>query len=451
MKKTMNQRGISQEAQQISQPGRRRMIAAATALGGSFAMGIAPKLWAQQKPEKISLICVPNTWLNYLKQEAIPAWERETGIKVEVVVMPQEALKTRLRTEFNGNTARYDIVLWTAEWRGWIHRHLEDHIELFSSGSAFDWDDIPEPARKMGSYKDKQLGVPYRFTDMILHYQPALLEAAGISQPPSTFAELQRAAELTTVVGQAGQPDRYGLGIFGKQGGAIVNGWIPYLFSAGGNLYDEETYKIRITEPAAVESLQFYGDLVANKVTPPEAMTWEWDEIIAGGQNDRYAMSIMHAPYGSDLQSGQASNTKSRWAWSQMPGAKTADQGRSWILGWMLSVPTSSPNKGWAAHFLKFATSKEQMRKSMSSNNLPPRASILRDPDVLKSFPWAPEAAVALDRAWQVPGDEMWDALEQRLRSGVSEVLLGSKDAKRALGDVATDWARLLKRAGITV
>lgn len=430
-------------------PSRRRIIGAGATLGGSLALGLAPNVWAQSKPEKITLICLPNAWLNYLKQETIPAWERETGVKVEVIAMPQEALKTRLRTEFNGNTARYDIVLWTAEWRGWIHSHLEDHVKLFSSGPAFDWDDIPEPARRMGSYKNKQLGVPYRFTDMILHYQPAVLAAAGFKEPPRTFAELQRAAELTTTAGQAGKPDRYGLGVFGKQGGAIVNGWIPYLFSAGGRLYDEDTYKILITEPPAVESLQFYGNLVAKKTTPPESMTWEWDEIIAGGQNDRYAMSIMHAPYGSELQTGKASKTQTRWAWSQMPGAKTADQGRSWILGWMLSVPNSSPNKEWASRFLRFAGSKDQMRKSMSTGNLPPRASVLRDKEVINSFPWASEAALALERAWQVPGDEMWDPLEQRLRSGVSEVLLGRKDAKRALEDVATDWSRMLKRAGL--
>jgi hypothetical protein len=37
---------------------------------------------------------------------------------------------------------------------------------------------------------------------------------------------------------------------------------------------------------------QFYVDLVLkHKVVPPEAMTWEFDEIIAGGQNDRYVMT----------------------------------------------------------------------------------------------------------------------------------------------------------------
>ncbi len=25
---------------------------------------------------------------------------------------------------------------------------------------------------------------------------------------------------------------------------------------------------------------------------PQEAVTWEWDEIIANGQNDRYAMAV---------------------------------------------------------------------------------------------------------------------------------------------------------------
>ena len=92
-----------------------------------------------------------------------------------------------------------------------------------------------------------------------------MLEAAGIDKAPGTFDELQKAAQATT------KGDRYGFGIFGKQGAAIVNGWLPFLFAAGGKIYDENTYEIFINQPQAfARALDFYGKLATQwKVIPP--------------------------------------------------------------------------------------------------------------------------------------------------------------------------------------
>ena len=315
---------------------RRRLLQGATALGAaSLTAGSLPaRAFGQEKPESISLICNNGGWFGYLQQVTVPAWEKKTGIKMETLYLPNEALKARLKAELSSGSAPYDVVIWTGEWRGWIQSFLEDHDKLLSD---FDWGDIPDPAKQFGAFKGKQLGIPYRFTVMILHDQKNVLEAAGIDKAPGTFDELQKAAQATT------KGDRYGFGIFGKQGAAIVNGWLPFLFAAGGKIYDENTYEIFINQPQAVRALDFYGKLATQwKVIPPELLTWEWDEIIAGGENDRYAMTVMHAPYAASLENPKVSKTVGNWAWSQMPGADLPDEGRSWALGWLLSVPTSS-------------------------------------------------------------------------------------------------------------
>jgi ABC-type glycerol-3-phosphate transport system substrate-binding protein len=433
---------------------RRDFLARSATLGiGLATAGLPIRARAAQKPEKLIFLGTSSGWVNAFRGETVPEWEGQTGIKVEMSFLPVDPLKAKLRTEFTGGTAPYDVIMWTAEWRGWIHPFLEDHEQLLQEPAThdphFDFEDFASAAREMARYRGKQLGFPYRATAMMLHYQKAVLREAGITRPPETFAELLEAATKTTTAGQPGKADRYGLGVFGKQGGAIVNGWIPYLYSAGGRLYDEEKYDIYVNSLTAVESLQFYGDLVAkHHVVPPESLTWEWDEIIAGGQNNRYAMAIMHAPYGSNLQDPKSSKTTGAWAWSQMPGSKAKSEGRSWILGWILSVPQKAPNKEWASRFVQFAASKAEMKKSIFTGNLPPRVSVLNDSKVLSAYPWASEGATALARAWQVPGDEMWDALENRLRPAISEVLLGQKPAKRALDEVADDWRKLLRRAG---
>jgi ABC-type glycerol-3-phosphate transport system substrate-binding protein len=437
---------------------RRRQVIGALGVGGLAAASrlLSRPAVAQAKPERLVLLGTPGGWINSLRQEVIPAWEREYGIGIESSFLGVDPLRTKLRTDFGGGTAPYDLVVWTAEWRGWIQQYLEDLEKLLAAnkldGKDFDWNDFAKPALEFASFRGKQIGVPYRATAMMLDYQKAVLAQAGITKPPGTFEELQVAAEaaMKQSAGQDERTRRYGLGIFGKQGGAIVNGWIPYLFSTDGRLYDEKTYEIFVNDSRAVESLQFYGDLVNKyKVTPPEAMTWEWDEITAGGQNDRYAMAIMHAPYAAALDDPKASKTVGKWGWSQMPGAHRPEQGRSWILGWSMSVPSSSRNREWAARFVQYACARQPMLKSMQGGNLPPRASVLSDPAISAQFPWAPMGSLALERAWQVPGDEAWDALESRLRTGISVVLLGQATAKQSLDQVADDWLRTLRRAGL--
>jgi multiple sugar transport system substrate-binding protein len=62
-------------------------------------------------------------------------------------------------------------------------------------------------------------------------------------------------------------------------------------------------------------------------------MTWEFDKIIAGGQNDHYAMTQTFAPYGTLINEPQLSKTAGRWAWATVPGYTSQAQGRTWIDG----------------------------------------------------------------------------------------------------------------------
>jgi multiple sugar transport system substrate-binding protein len=420
-------------------------------MAGAAAVALARPALAQSKPERLVFVGDPGAWKKILNEEQVPAFQKQTGIRVEITQLPIDALNARLRSEFSSGSSEIDIVQWTNGWTGWIHRYLEDHKKLLASASTitpdWGWDDFIEPALQMGRFEGVQLGVPYRATVSVLHYQKALLEQVGFAKPPGTFDEFRDAAIACT---KAGAPNRYGVGMFGKQGAAMVGGFQAFLLSAGGSAYDPKTWEIFINNDAGVAALEFYGDLVTKwKVTPPEVLTWEFDEIMAGGENDRYAMAVMLAPFGSQINDPRLSKIPGHWAWAQTPGLKPELAGRGWIGGWTFSVPTSSKNKEWAGEFIKFATSKPAMLRSMDSGNMPPRTSVLNDPEILKTYGWAAASAVALARAEQNPSDEVWGTMEGRLRSGISEVLAGQRTAKVALDAVAEDWRRTLRRAGL--
>ncbi len=418
--------------------------AAATAALPKFAL-------AQSKPDKLVFVGDNGPWHWCLVEEVAPAFEKLHGIKVDFTLLPIDALSARLKAELNSGSSGIDIIQWTATYAGWLAPHMEDHEKLLASTAGkhpdFDWADFLPPIQDMASYQGKLLGIPYRVTASILHYQKQLLADVGFNQAPQNWEEFLAALVATT---KAGAPNRYGLGIWGRQGPAMVGGFSPFLRSNGGRYFDPKTWAIEINNDKAVEALQFYGDLMTKyKVVVPDAITWEFDEIVAGGQNDRYAMTVTLAPYGTLINDPKLSKTAGKWAWAVMPGAHSRADSSVSVGGWTFGVPTACKNKEWAFEFIQFATSKEWMRRSIERGNAPPRVSVLSLPDVQERFGWAPVLAEAMRTATLEPRDAIWPTMEVQLRSGISSVLLGQSTAKVALDGVASDWQRSLRRAGL--
>ena len=133
-------------------------------------------------------------------------------------------------------------------------------------------------------------------------------------------------------------------------------------------MLDFKTGEIYINDAKAVEALQFYGDLNAKyKVVPPEAMTWAFDDIVAGGQSDRYAMTQMFAPYGTLINDPKISKTGGKWAWTTVQGPHSKEEGRTWVDGHFLGVPKFTRNKEWALEFIAMCCSREWQKRATGS------------------------------------------------------------------------------------
>ena len=428
---------------------RRRAFLAAPAALVTAALATPAIARAAAKPEKLVFVGDNGPWHWCLTEEVAPAFEKATGIKVDFTLLPIDALNARLKGELNSGSPDIDIIQWNGPAAGWLAPHMADHAKLLADTAGkhpdFDWDDFLPPVREMASYQGKLLGIPYRVTTSILNYQKQLLADAGFTSPPTDWDSFLAAAKATTK-----PPERYGIGVWGRQGPAMLGGFSPFLYGNGGRYFDPATMQVEINHPNAVEALEYYGNLMTrDKVVVPDAVTWEFDEIIAGGQRDRYAMTITLAPYGTLLNDAKLSRTGGRWAWSVAPGRHGAADSRVSLGGWTFGVPAAGKNTEWAFEFIQMATSKEWMRRSLERGNAPPRTSVLTDPSVLDRFGWAPVMAQALKTAELEPREPFWPAMDLQLRSGISAVLLGQKTAKDALDGVAADWQRSLRRAGV--
>ncbi len=269
-----------------------------------------------------------------------------------------------------------------------------------------------------------------------MHYQKYLMDAAGITKLPETFEELRKAT-----IALNHPPERYGFGLNGRQGPAMFSSFSPWLYSAGGDTVDFKTGEILINKPEAVFALEFWTDFVRkDNVVPPEAMTWDFEEIVAGGQSGRYAIVETFAPYGTLINDPKLSKTGGKWVWDTVPGRTDKSQSKTWVDGHFLGVPKYTKNKEWSLEFIRMACGKEFMKRSMIRGNAPPRGSVLRDPEMVRLIGWTDVAARSDRNRRANPGAAGLSRLGVSLRAGLSQALIGEKTPKQALDDVAEDW-----------
>jgi multiple sugar transport system substrate-binding protein len=385
-----------------------------------------------------------------LTEDLIPMFEEETGIKVEATYVAHDALTQKAMTEFVSGTPTFDVIQFETSWGGRYSPFLEDltpYLEV--AGDAYDEADILAAARNMGIAEGKTVGLPYRVIGRFLHYRTDLFEEAGL-EPPQTFAELVEVAQaLTQDTNGDGEIDIYGFGFLGKQGFGNAYEFGTFLFGSGGAWWNLDTCEILFNDETAVEALQFYSDLRNEYgVMPPEVTTWAWDEWIAGGQNGRYAMTIMHTPYAVPLNDPNASQTAGLWGWADGPGRDSLEQGAPPVGGWLFGIPVAAEQKDLAWEFIEYMTGKEAQLKSAFNANAPTRRSVFTNPEVQAMWPWAGGALNALERGTPMYNNPEELEAESALMVTVSEVLLGEKPVQQAADEAAAKLRDILVKSG---
>src|SRR5471030_1835334 len=130
-----------------------------TLLAASAALAIPAIVRAQSKPEKLVFVGDNGPWHFCLVEEVAPAFEKETGIKIDFTLLPIDALSARLKAELNSGSPAIDIVQWTAPFAGWLAPHMADHTKLLADNAGkhpdFDWDDFLPAVRDFASYQGK--------------------------------------------------------------------------------------------------------------------------------------------------------------------------------------------------------------------------------------------------------------------------------------------------------
>ena len=151
-------------------------------------------------------------------------------------------------------------------------------------------DEIDPALLETMQFQGHTWSVPFGANNAGIFYRPTLFKAAGITQLPRTWEELRQVAKkLTCDTDGDGRVDQYGMLLPLGKGEWTVFMWLPFLWSAGGELTNSQaatttSKDVNLVSKSAIAALQFWRDLIEDNsavLSLPER-GYEMNRFIAG-------------------------------------------------------------------------------------------------------------------------------------------------------------------------
>jgi multiple sugar transport system substrate-binding protein len=269
-------------------------------------------------------------------------------------------------------------VVWTAEFAAnrWVVELPQDQ---------FDLENFLEPAVNTAKYRDNLYAVPVYSDGGLLYYRKDLLDAAGVTTAPKTWAELQDACAKVKAV-----PANASLGCYAgqldKYEGLTVN-FSEAVQSAGGSILDDSG-KPTVDTQEAKDGLNFLVEGVQSKMIPDAAITYKEED---GRRAFQDGQIIFHRQWPYQYAQANATDGSSQVAGkfdvAPLPGKD--GPGVSTLGGHNFAISAFADNKATALDFIKFFTSEEAERSNLlATSQAPTRSKLYDDADLVKQFPY---------------------------------------------------------------
>lgn len=328
---------------------------------------------------------------------------------------------------------RLDAV-WTAEFAAnqWVSEIPDNAIDM----SGY----LPQTMDTV-KYFDKIYAVPDATGAGLLYYRKDLLEAAGITSPPTTWAEMQDAcAKVKAKKGNA----KLGCyaGQFEKYEGLTVN-FSEAVNSAGGEVVDSQG-KAVVDSPEAKKGLDFLVNSFSDGTIPAGAITWQEEQgRQAFQQGDLIFLRNWAYVYSLAQKTDGSSKVAGKFDVAPLPGLN--GPGVSTLGGNNLAISSFGKNKGTAIDFIAWLNRPEEQKVRMLTTSLPPPLeSVYTDPDVVKANPYMPTLLEGIKNAQPRPIVVRYGDVTLAIQDAAYTALKGDVDSDTALATLQSKLEGLL-------
>ena len=271
-------------------------------------------------------------------------------IKVEIYSEPWNDYFTKVQTLWaSGDAAAIPDVLFLWPTPRYAAEGVLENLDPWIEQSGYDLSDYWPALLESAMYEGSVHGFPRDISVDVLYYNKDIFDEVGLAYPDDTWTwdGFLAAADKLTVVEDSGRVARYALGM---EGGKFQL-WVG---QNDGSIFDDmrNPSKCTLDQPAAVEGIQFFADLMNNNYAMRSANLNQAGgdaAVFAGGQ---VAMIIQNASRVSQFneaglnydvavvpipEGGQRSNAAGGAAWVMSSGSNNKEA--AWtFLSWLQST-----------------------------------------------------------------------------------------------------------------
>ncbi|TXL85717.1 sugar ABC transporter substrate-binding protein [Streptomyces sp. IB2014 016-6] len=304
-------------------------------------------------------------------------FEKETGIKVKLEVVPWSDLLTRILAATTSGQGP-DVLNIGNTWSA----------SLQATGALLPWDDknfeaiggrdrfVDSAVASAGAEGRPPAAVPLYSLAYALYYNKQMFADAGIDGPPATWDEL---------VADGKKLSKDGKWALGAEGGNLSNN-IHQVFALsqqhGADFFDASG-KPTFTTDGNVAAVKQYVDFMAkDKIIAPGNAEYAQNQSLTDFAKGKTAMVLWQAAASTFASQGMKPED---WGAAPVPvpsGAPGADkQVNSMVAGINIAVFKNTKNVDGAKKFVKFMTSDaEQKLLNKTYGSIPPVAAAQADP-----------------------------------------------------------------------
>ncbi|MER5957314.1 sugar ABC transporter substrate-binding protein [Streptomyces sp. NPDC001893] len=352
------------------------LLAAATACGGGSSnegSNESPKTltyWASNQGPNVEAD-------KKILQPELDKFEKQTGIKVKLEVIPWSDLLTRILTATTSGEGP-DVLNIGNTWSS----------SLQATGALLPWDQknfdkvggkdrfVESALGSTGTQGKDPAAVPLYSMAYALYYNKAMFKEAGITEPPKTWDE------LTADGAKISKGGKWGLGAEGSNLSNNIHQVFVLAKQHGGDFFTADG-KADFTNDAAVAAVKQYVDMMAtNKIIAPGNAEYAKNQSLSDFSKGKTAMVLWQAAATTFKSQGMQDD---EWGVAPVPvesGAPGAGKAtNSMVAGINLAVFKNTKNIDGSLKFVKFMTSDaEQKLLCKTYGSIPPVKAAQSDP-----------------------------------------------------------------------
>lgn len=301
-------------------------------------------------------------------------------------------------------------------------------------------DFFPESLKTM-SHNNKVLAIPRDISNVVIYYNKGLFDKYKVKYPKDNWTQedfFETAKKLTIDTDKDGKID-----IFGISFQSLVLYYLPFAWSNGGTLFNENNTQFELDQKNSCEGIQFYADLPNKYHVAPRA---------AEAGNSTMAQLFIQNKLAM-LISGRWSVPRLReekdlkWDVVRFPYGKAGSIVGIDGSGWAISAKSKNPDKAWRV--IEYLASKDSISNFTKIGLIVPSRKDVAFSNSFLEKGLAPEHAVTfldiIKDGKPTPQVERWNEIIDLINVNLEPVWNGNKKACTVLKAIKKDATKLLE------